>query len=133
MQGVTPTTTVGRSPFGAGGYVTVDADGLVSVGSELPATDRSGLRAVLPLAVHNKWVVLHDPSGPANVADVGCWSADAPTPRRVNGSTKTSTADCPSYSTGCGCGRLKPGFAAGCRGGRVPRRTATSRCSRAVR
>jgi hypothetical protein len=25
---------------------------------------------VLPLAVHNKWVVLHDPRGPANVADV---------------------------------------------------------------
>ena len=69
VQGVTLSTTVGRSPFGPG-YVTVDADGLVSVGSALPATDRSGLRAVLPLAVHNKWVVLHDPSGPANVADV---------------------------------------------------------------
>ena len=63
VQGVTLTTTIGRSPFGAG-YVTVDADGLVSVGSALPATDRSGLRAVLPLAVHNKWVVLHDPRGP---------------------------------------------------------------------
>ena len=69
VQGVTLTATMGRSPFGAG-YVTVDADGLVSVGSELPATDRSGLRAVLPLAVHNKWVVLHDPRGPANVAEV---------------------------------------------------------------
>jgi len=69
VQGVTLSTTVGRSPFGPG-YVTVDADGLVSVGSALPATDRSGLRAVLPLAVHNKWVVLHDPSGPANIADV---------------------------------------------------------------
>jgi hypothetical protein len=60
VQGVTLTATTGRSPFGAG-YVTVDADGLVSVGSELPATDRSGLRAVLPLAIHNNWVVLHDP------------------------------------------------------------------------
>ena len=69
VQGVTLTATMGRSPFGAG-YVTVDADGLVSVGSELPATDASGLRAVLPLAVHNKWVVLHDPRGPANVAEV---------------------------------------------------------------
>ena len=69
VQGVTLTATMGRSPFGAG-YVTVDADGLVSVGSELPATDSSGLRAVLPLAVHNKWVVLHDPRGPANVAEV---------------------------------------------------------------
>jgi len=69
VQGVTLTATMGRSPFGAG-YVTVDADGLVSVGSELPAIDPSGLRAVLPLAVHNKWVVLHDPRGPANVAEV---------------------------------------------------------------
>ena len=68
-QGVTLTATMGRSPFGAG-YVIADADGFVSVGSELPASDPSGLRAVLPLAVHNKWVVLHDPRGPANVADV---------------------------------------------------------------
>ena len=50
--------------------MTVDADGLISVGSELPGTDPSGLRAVLPLAVHNKWVVLHDPRGPADVAEV---------------------------------------------------------------
>jgi len=69
VQGVTLTATMGRSPFGAG-YVTVDADGLVSVGSELPATDRSGLRAVLPLAIHNKWVVLHDPREPANLTEV---------------------------------------------------------------
>ena len=39
VQGVTLTTTMGRSPFGAG-YVTVDADGLVSVGSELPGNRR---------------------------------------------------------------------------------------------
>jgi hypothetical protein len=69
VQGVTLTVTMGRSPFGAG-YVIADADGFVSVGSELPASDPSGLRAVLPLAVHNKWVVLHDPRGLANVADV---------------------------------------------------------------
>ena len=69
VQGVTLIATMGRSPFGAG-YVTVDADGLISVGSELPATDRSGLRAVLPLAIHNKWVVLHDPREPANLAEV---------------------------------------------------------------
>jgi hypothetical protein len=69
VQGVTLTATMGRSPFGAG-YVTVDADRLISVGSELPATDRSGLRAVLPLAIHNKWVVLHDPRQPANLAEV---------------------------------------------------------------
>jgi hypothetical protein len=69
VQGVTLTATMGRSPFGAG-YVIVDADGFVSAGSQLPASDPSGLRAVLPLAVHNTWVVLHNPRGPANVADV---------------------------------------------------------------
>jgi hypothetical protein len=69
VLGVTLTATMGRSPFGAG-QVTADADGLVSVGSELPGTDSSGLRAVLPLAVHNKWVVLHDPRRPAEMAEV---------------------------------------------------------------
>jgi hypothetical protein len=69
VLGVTLTATMGRSPFGAG-HVTVDADGLYSVGSEWPGTDSSGLRAVLPLAVHNKWVVLHDPHGPPDVAAV---------------------------------------------------------------
>ena len=69
VRGVRLTATTGRSPFGTG-YVTVDADGMVGVGSELPGTDRSGLRAVLPLAVHNKWVLLHDPAGPANAAEV---------------------------------------------------------------
>jgi hypothetical protein len=69
VRGVRLTATTGRSPFGTG-YVTVDADGRVSVGSELPGTDPSGLRAVLPLAVHNKWVLLHDPGGPSNAAEV---------------------------------------------------------------
>ncbi|WP_255245995.1 vWA domain-containing protein [Mycobacterium persicum] len=69
VLGVTLTATVGRSPFGTG-HVVVDADGRVSVGSALPGTDRTGLKAVLPLAVHNKWVVLHDPGGPPNKADV---------------------------------------------------------------
>ncbi|MDT5114988.1 MAG: hypothetical protein QOE30_727 [Mycobacterium sp.] len=69
VLGVTLSTKLGRSPFGIGS-VTVDADGLISVGSELPGSDKTGLRAVLPLAVHNKWVVLHDPHGPAGVAEV---------------------------------------------------------------
>jgi len=69
VRGVRLTATTGRSPFGTG-HVTVDADGMVGVGSELPGTDRSGLRAVLPLAVHNKWVLLHDPAGPSNAAEV---------------------------------------------------------------
>ena len=71
VLGVALTAVVGRSPFGTG-HVRVDGDGdgRVSVGSRLPGTDRTGLRAVLPLAVHNTWVVLHDPQGPASAAEV---------------------------------------------------------------
>jgi hypothetical protein len=69
VLGVTLATTVGRSPFGSG-HVAVAAGDLVSAGSELPATDDSGVRAVLPLAVHNTWLVLHDPRGPATAAEV---------------------------------------------------------------
>jgi len=69
VLGTTLTTHVGRSPFGTG-RVTVDADGLVGTSSELPGSDASGLTAVLPLAVHNKWVVLHDPRGSASAAEI---------------------------------------------------------------
>jgi hypothetical protein len=69
VLGVTLSTKLGRSPFGIGS-VLVDAEGLISVGSELPGSDKTGLHAVLPLAVHNKWVVLHDPHGPAGAAEV---------------------------------------------------------------
>jgi hypothetical protein len=69
VLGTTLTATTGRSPFGPG-HVRVDAEGRIATGSTLPGTDRSGLLAVLPLAVHNTWVVLHDPTGPADAAEV---------------------------------------------------------------
>ncbi|WP_458318517.1 VWA domain-containing protein [Mycolicibacterium brisbanense] len=69
VLGVTLNAVMGRSPFGAG-RVVVDAGNLLSVSSELPGTDGTGLHAVLPLAVHNTWVVLHDPRGPASQAEV---------------------------------------------------------------
>lgn len=43
------------------GHVEVVAPGLASASSVSPHTDRSGKRALLPLAIHNKWVVLHSP------------------------------------------------------------------------
>jgi hypothetical protein len=69
VLGVKLVARTGKSPFGVG-YVTVEADDLVSAGSQLPSCDSSGLRAVLPLAVHNTWVVLHDPQGPTAAAEV---------------------------------------------------------------
>ena len=67
--GVTLHTITGRSPVGAPA-VRVTAEGLLGVGSPPPGADASGLRAVLPLAVHNTWVVLHDPAGPATAAQL---------------------------------------------------------------
>jgi hypothetical protein len=62
--------TVGRSPLGPG-YVTVLAGDRVSASSDpIRATDRTGLRAILPLAVHNHWVVLHAPGAPSTTASV---------------------------------------------------------------
>ncbi len=69
VEGVTLKVVLGRSPFGTA-HVRVDAPGLLSAGSELPSTDESGVQAVLPLAVHGKWVLLHDPRGPQDRAEV---------------------------------------------------------------
>lgn len=69
VAGVELSTVTGRSPFGTA-HVKVNAPGYVSAASEMPSTDNTGLQAVLPLAVHGKWVVLHDPRGSANHAEV---------------------------------------------------------------
>ncbi|MDH6196283.1 Mg-chelatase subunit ChlD [Mycobacterium frederiksbergense] len=69
VQGVTLSVSTGRSPFGTA-HVDVIADGYLSAGSEVPATDSSGLHAVLPLAVHGKWVVLWNPLDAPNRAEV---------------------------------------------------------------
>lgn len=66
---VTLRAKIGAAPTGAG-FVTVDAPGRASAGSKLPSTDASGVRARLPLAVHNTWVVLHAEGAPADSAQV---------------------------------------------------------------
>lgn len=60
---------IGWSPFGTG-FVRVDARGRSSASNDHPSTDASGVRARLPLAVHNHWVLLHTPGAPANSASV---------------------------------------------------------------
>lgn len=69
VEGVELSAVTGRSPFGVG-HVKVNAAGYVSAGSEMPSTDASGLQAVLPITVHGTWVVLHDPRGAPNIAEV---------------------------------------------------------------
>jgi len=65
-DGVQLRTRIGWSPIGAG-YVSASVPGMRGASSVLPATDRQG-DGRLPLAVHNTWVVFHDPSGPAEAA-----------------------------------------------------------------
>lgn len=62
-------TRTGLSPFGAG-YVVATAAGLVGAGGTSPAMHGRSPNARLPLAVHNTWFVLHDPTGPEDRATV---------------------------------------------------------------
>lgn len=66
VDGAELETRMGPSPVGTG-YVLVRAPGLLGASASTPSTDRHG-NAVLPLAVHNNWVLLHDPEGPADHA-----------------------------------------------------------------
>jgi hypothetical protein len=65
-------TRIGKSPFGPG-FVLVDAPGMIGASSTDPepyvVSGSDGRRAArLPLAVHNTWALLHDPTGPADRA-----------------------------------------------------------------
>lgn len=69
VEGVELRTRIGLSPFGPG-YVVAQQSGLVVASGAEPSVDRRTGGARLPLAIHNNWVVLHDPDGPANLATV---------------------------------------------------------------
>ncbi|MFY2786889.1 vWA domain-containing protein [Rhodococcus sp. MALMAid1271] len=66
---VTLKTHVGRSPFGAG-YVAAEKSPSISASSDTPAYLGKPPRARMSLAVHNKWLLTHDPAGPADAANV---------------------------------------------------------------
>ncbi len=68
-DGATLRTSIGRSPFGAG-FVVVDSPGLVGASSTDPNPYGPDRQARLPLAVHNTWVVQHDPAGPVDQAQL---------------------------------------------------------------
>ncbi len=69
LGGVVLRSRMGRSPFGAG-FVVATAPGLVGAAGKSGTTYGSNPDARLPLAVHNSWFLLHDPSGPADAATV---------------------------------------------------------------
>lgn len=62
-------THIGWSPFGAG-YVIASAPGHAGAAGRSGATHGKTPDAKLPLAVHNTWFVLHDPTGPPEAATV---------------------------------------------------------------
>lgn len=78
LGGVELQARTGASPFGQGNVV-------VSAPPRWVATvDGAGATATMPLAVHNNWVLLHDPSGPADQASVLLLVAgEAPPARRA--------------------------------------------------
>jgi len=69
VAGIELRVRTGANPVGAA-RVQVIAPGRSSASSAPTATDRSGVRALLPLAVHNTWTVLHTPGAPASQASV---------------------------------------------------------------
>ncbi|MGU3291485.1 hypothetical protein [Williamsia sp. M5A3_1d] len=60
-------THSGLTPFGAG-YVLVGKSSLLSGSSATPSSVKSPPRARLGLAIHNSWIVVVDPAGPADGA-----------------------------------------------------------------
>jgi hypothetical protein len=68
-SGVELHAKMGLAPFGAG-YVVAKAQGRAGAAGRSGATVGKTPDAKLPLAVHNTWFVLHDPTGPAEFATV---------------------------------------------------------------
>ncbi|GAA3031436.1 VWA domain-containing protein [Gordonia defluvii] len=62
-------TRVGRSPFGTG-FVVASAPGMVGAAGKTGDTFGPAPDAKLPLNVHNRWFVLHNPSGSPDQATV---------------------------------------------------------------
>ena len=69
LGNVTLKSKIGRSPFGVG-YVAASAPGLGAAGGKTGDMIGKQPDARLPLAVHNNWVLLHDPAGNSDVATV---------------------------------------------------------------
>jgi hypothetical protein len=70
VHGVELRTRIGRSPFGSGHVAVVPPEPWICVSSTDPVPHGDRMTARLPLAVHNTWVVLHDPAGPPENAHV---------------------------------------------------------------
>ncbi|TRW86211.1 VWA domain-containing protein [Mycolicibacterium sp. 018/SC-01/001] len=68
-SGVQLRAKMGIAPFGSG-YVVAKAPGRAGAAGRAGATIGKTPDAKLPLAVHNTWFVLHDPTGPAEFATV---------------------------------------------------------------
>lgn len=69
LGGLQLRTRIGRSPFGAG-RVVATASGMAGAAGRSGETTGKTPDALLPLAVHNSWLTLHDPYGPETSATI---------------------------------------------------------------
>lgn len=69
LGGVTLHTSIGRTPFGAG-HVVASSSELAGAAGKSGDSIGKNPDALLPLAVHNTWFVLHSPHGPEGSATV---------------------------------------------------------------
>lgn len=81
LGGVRLQTKAGKSPFGSG-QVLVEAGQQVGASSAHPEPAGNDHQTRLPLAVHNNWVLLHDPNGPADAATAVLLVAGDATPQQ---------------------------------------------------
>lgn len=92
-HGVRLRAQTGWSPFGAGHVVACVPDGRTRAAADQQAPSQLSDEARLPLAIHNTWLVLHDPTGPADQAEVLVLvSGDDPT-GRLRSRLETTIAD----------------------------------------
>lgn len=87
ISGLELKARTGWSPLGSG-FVSVLAPGRVGAGSVPPGTDRSGVNARLPLAVHNHWAVFRDlvaEPGTCYVLVLASGTATAPQKKDIEG------------------------------------------------
>lgn len=69
LSGATLSAKTGWSPFGAG-FVAASASGMAGAAGRYGDSCGKTPDGRLPLAVHNHWVLFHDPSGPADAASI---------------------------------------------------------------
>lgn len=94
IGGITLRTRVGLSPFG-GGFVVASKSGFAGAAGPDGATHGRTPDAKLPLAIHNHWFVLIDPSAPSENATLVLMVASGAGESVINGMLAEASANMP--------------------------------------